>query len=149
MPAKPKPAKRKPAKPKPASAAAPPNLTAAGARAFRRALEHVDEPARFYDVAVTYARAVDREWRIRQAWHDLGEPATELGGARGETVVAHPLLKAMADAGSSILDASRVLGLDPKARQEVGGKRRPGRPQGTDVPPALGARPSDRLRAVK
>ena len=137
-----------PAKPKKPAAKAPPNLTPAAQRAFRRALAHTDDPERFYDVAVTYARSVDREWRLRAAWQDDGCPATTTGNA-GQ-LVAHPMLKAIEAAGASILEASRVLGLDPAARKAVGSPARgPGRPQGTSIPPALGSRPSDRLRAVK
>ena len=127
-----------------AAAKAPPELSPQGQAAFRRAQRHVDDPDRFYDASVVYAHAVDRAWRIRKAWEEAGCPVTSTPRSK----VPNPQIKAMAAADKAVLDASAVLGLDPAARKGVG-SRGAGRPQGTDIPPALGVRPSDRLRAVK
>ena len=107
----------------------PPDLNAAGVRAWKRALEHLAgreaDPEALFDQLVLYARAVDRSARANEAWRKAGRPLTaeNPNGSSG----VHPLLKAIEDADRAVWRYGRALGLNVP-----GVARRVGRPTKAD-----------------
>ncbi len=61
-----------------ASPRMPGGLSSAAKRAWRTAIEAVDDPERYERAVSDYARAVDRLDAIRREWQRLGQPVTEL-----------------------------------------------------------------------
>ena len=98
------------------------------------------------DALVRYVRAVDTAERLYQEWISSGQPTTSLGGATGKSVVAHPLIKAIADAEALACRFGEKLGLDPVNSKKTG---RPGRPAGSAHAPDRTAVPKHRkLKAI-
>jgi hypothetical protein len=104
----------------------PQDLGPHGLRAFdvgAAAIAGLDEPERFFDAVVAYARAIDMVESARAEWIDLGRPwiSTNPNGAEG----IHPQLKIIREAEADAYRARRALKLAPDAI-----KRAPGRPPG-------------------
>lgn len=103
---------------------------------------------RFEDALRRYGRTVDLAARLRAEWRALGEPVTAQGGATGQALVPHPLVKMLGEAERDAARFGAVLGLDPQSRRQLGAQA--GRPQ-EQVPPRGASEPArarDRLRAV-
>lgn len=123
----------------------PEDLGPDGLRAFGvglRTIENLDDPERYFDALVAYARGVDMVESARREWKRIGSPwtATNPNGAEG----VHPQLKLIRDLEADAHRARRALKLAPDAVKRSG----PGRPPGagsakdrTKVPVVELARP--------
>jgi phage terminase small subunit len=101
----------------------PRHLGSAGAKAWKRALTHVEardgDPDLLYDQLELYARAVDRSALANDTWRKSGRPMTaeNPNGSSG----VHPLLKTIEDADRAVWRYGRALGLAvPGAARRVG-----------------------------
>ena len=101
---------------------APSGLTPGAKRAFAEAVAVIegtgDDPQRSARVLVDYAIAVDVCDELRRQWQAAGRPTTTLGSR--EQDVAHPILSELRAQQKHVLDLGARLGLDPKARRELG-----------------------------
>ena len=120
----------------------PAGLTPSGRRAFRRAVGalgiHATEDRA--EQAERYARACDLAARLTADWEKLDRPSTDLGGATGRTLVAHPLVAMIREAEKDAAKFWDDLGLKPARAQ--------GRPVGSASAPDRAAAPP-KLRSVK
>ena len=116
------------------------DLHESGIRAFVMASKHVeslDDPDRYADSVLRYARAIDMVEEIRREWNDAGRPKlfTHSNGA----VVPHPLVKLLADSETDAARAGRALRLDPEISKNPRGgvKGRVTSPDKILLPPPL------------
>ena len=99
------------------------DLHESGMRAFVMASKHVeslDDPDRYADSVLRYARAIDMVEEIRREWNDAGRPKlfTHSNGA----VVPHPLVKLLAESEKDAARYGRALKLEPEAlKNQQGG----------------------------
>ena len=110
---------------------APPNLNEAGERAWKEALQAIEDlnspEGRFEEAATRYTIAVNIAHELEGDWTAKGRPTMTKGGATGKVDVAHPLIKAVLDCHATAAKFGTELGLGPQARKKLGVVR--GRPQ--------------------
>ena len=118
----------------------PDDLGASGARAFDVALAQIasmQEPDRFYDAVLRFARAVDMADFVRADWVDRGRPLMyeHTNGA----LVPHPLVKLLAESEKDAARAGRALKLEPDAIRRATIGRPPGSSSSPDrkAPPPV------------
>jgi phage terminase small subunit len=124
---------------------APAGLGAAGKKAWERAvraIKNADDADQLYDVAASYAFAVDRGDKARRVWRREGEPLT-VSPTKGPDY-AHPLLKVMDDADKLAARFAKALKIEAPGKQ----KHRGPDPKAV-VQPDIGSSPAAKLRAVK
>lgn len=124
---------------------APDGLGAAGKHAWERALraiENADDEDQLYDLAASYAHAVDRGDKARRVWRQEGEQLT-VSPVKGPDY-AHPLLKVMDDADKLAARFAKALKIEAPGK-----KRHRGPDPSAVVQPDIGASPAAKLRAVK
>ena len=114
-------------------AGAPKLETEQGRRAWENALEAIggELPAELREPLERYVRAADLAGLLRQEWETAGRPATSTGGATGKALVAHPLVKMIAEAEAEAAKLYEQL-LRPAATPA---RRGPGRPIGSASAP--------------
>lgn len=104
----------------------------------RRAWENARQAVDGQDVAVIreplerYARAADLAGLLREEWEREGRPATSKGGATGKALVAHPLVKMIADAEA---EAGKLYDALIRPSAPAPARRGPGRPVGSASAP--------------
>ena len=90
--------------------------------ARKRAEQALGERAEIMSDAIErFARAVEDEMRVRDAWEALGCPATEIGGNTGRNVIAHPLLEEIRKAAAAAAKHAEAVGLGG-TKQSAGGR---------------------------
>ena len=111
-------AKLKIATPGPPAAISPKHRNAAR----KRAEQSLGDRAEIMSDAIErFARAVEDEMRVRDAWEALGCPATEIGGNTGRNVIAHPLLEEIRKAAAAAAKHAEAVGLGG-IKQSAGGR---------------------------
>ena len=121
----------------------PAYLSSRAQRAWRTAIEAVDDPERYEHAVAEYALSIHRVDRLRKAWREAGEPAVTTGGATGLAIVPHPLVGMIGQAEKQTHELASSLGLTPDGLRKV--KPKMGRPK--EIVPQLPA--AQRVRRVK